>query len=143
MGIIHKVGKYIKSSILNLEYEEIVITRQVIESIMDMAKQAHPKEFIILLKGDVHNNKLVISSLVYQSYQASENSSVMMMNLPLMSGVRGSCHSHPSYSNSPSSEDLKFFNKHPGLHLIICRPYGISNMASYDTYGKNIHFRII
>lgn len=143
MSITDKIKNYVKSHFPSFEYDEVIITKKVINDIIDLAKQAYPKEFIILLRGNIKDKKLKITSLIYQTYQASENASAIKMNLPLMSKVYGSCHGHPGYSNEPSAQDLKFFNKYPGIHLIICKPYNFSSIRAYDANGNEIGFRVI
>lgn len=142
MGVINKIKDYLKLFFPSLEYDEILITKKVINDIIDLAKQAYPKEFIILLRGNIKDKKLKITSLIYQTYQASENVSAIRMNLPLMSNVYGSCHGHPGYSNRASGQDLRFFNKYPGIHLIICRPYTANSIRAYDANGNEVGFRI-
>jgi len=143
MNFINKIKDYLKSFFPSYEYEEVLITKKVINNIIELARQAHPKEFIILLKGNIKNKKLTITSLIFQSYQASENASAIKMDLPLMSSVYGSCHGHPGYSNKPSGQDLRFFNKYPGIHLIICKPYTSDSIKGYDANGNEVGFKIV
>lgn len=143
INIANKVKNYMKSFFPSFEYEEVLIRKKVIADVIDLAKQAYPREFIILLKGNIENKKLEITSLIYQTYQASSNATAVKMNLPLISNVYGSCHGHPGFRNRPSRQDLRFFNKYPGIHLIICRPHTARSIAAYDANGNKIDFRII
>ena len=95
------------------------------------------------MRGNIKNKKLRITSLIYQTYQASENSASVRIDLPLMTNVYGSCHGHPGFRNRPSGQDIRFFNKYPGIHLIICRPYNARSIAAYDANGNNVDFRIV
>ena len=94
----------------------------------------------MLLKGAVKDKKLVIDSLIFQTYHASNNSTLLRFNLPVMSGSVGSVHSHPGAHNRPSNADLRFFNKHGFVHLIIANPYNRESIQAYDFYGNKIMF---
>jgi proteasome lid subunit RPN8/RPN11 len=125
------------------EYGEVVITRDVIDTILDMAKAASPLEFTALLSGKIKNKVLVISSIVFQQYEASEDATAMHMDLPLLHGTVGSVHSHPSGSNRASGTDLVFFNKHGIFHLIIAAPFSQTDIAAYDKGGGRQAFEIV
>jgi proteasome lid subunit RPN8/RPN11 len=125
---------------LEQEVEKVVIKKDVVENIIELAMQAYPKEFIMLLKGSAKGKKLVIDSLIFQTYHASNESTLVRFDLPLMSGSVGSVHSHPGASNRPSGADLRFFNKNGFVHLIIAYPYTRETIQAYDLYGNRIGF---
>jgi proteasome lid subunit RPN8/RPN11 len=77
---------------------------------------------------------------MYQHFQSSQTSAALKAILQPLTNAIGSVHSHPSFSNLPSEQDLRFFNKNPGIHLIICHPFKIENIAAYDYQGKKIKF---
>ncbi|MCP3682283.1 MAG: hypothetical protein GY861_06295 [bacterium] len=134
--------KKLKQAFNLQDFNEIVIEQDVIDDIIRTAKETHPKEFVTLLKGEIKNNQLRINGLLYQVYEASNDATVMRINLPITSGFLGSVHSHPSHSNRPSEADHIFFNKHGILHLIICMPFEKYNIAAYNRYGEKIDFNI-
>jgi len=124
-----------------LKFSEVVINRSVIDSIVDLARGSYPNEFIALLQGNVKNKKLIIDGLVYQPYDASRISTIMKMNVPSLSRVVGSVHSHPSKSG-PSSTDLLSFNKRGAIHLIIGYPYSVKDINCYDFEGNKLEFGV-
>lgn len=128
--------------IIKPRYDEVVVLREVVSDIMEIAKSSYPKEFITLLSGEIKNNKLIVNGLVYQVFNPSKDSAFMHLNLPMISGVIGSVHSHPTPVNVPSKADLFFFNKRGYIHLIIGYPFRANNIAAYDSYGRKISFRI-
>ncbi|MFH1505853.1 MAG: Mov34/MPN/PAD-1 family protein [archaeon] len=135
------IGKKIMRFIgLEQEVESVIITTEVIDNIIELARQAYPNEFIMLLQGSVKNKKLVIESMIFQTYHASHRSTLMRFDLPLLSGAVGSVHSHPGRFNTPSAADLRFFNKHGFVHLIIAQPYTRETIQAYDLYGHKIEF---
>ena len=124
-------------------YDEVLVQSDVIQNIIEIARTTHPLEFIALLRGEVRDRKLVIDSLIYQNYRASSESAMMDIDLPLLSGVAGSVHSHPGPSNRPSGTDLQFFNKRGGVNLIICAPYTLRTIAAYNANGGFIPVRVV
>ncbi len=125
------------------QFSKITIQQSVIDNIIEIAKENSPKEFVALLEGKVRNNNLVVYGLVYQPFHASERSTLMRMNLPTISHVVGSVHSHPSSNTRPSNADLTFFNKSGVVHLIIGYPYKKENIAGYDLYGNKAEFEVV
>ncbi len=125
------------------DFNTIILTKKVVDTIIKFAKTAYPNEFIAFLQGKIENKTLKISSLMYQHFQSSQTSAALKAILQPLTNAIGSVHSHPSFSNNPSQEDLRFFNKNPGIHLIICQPFNIENIAAYDYQGKKLNFKII
>lgn len=123
-------------------YDEIFISRGVIYRMIEFANSTYPKEFIAFLKGKISNKKLMINDLVYQHFKNSFHSASVENRLPLSNDIFGSIHSHPGYSNSPSSQDLQFFSKNGSLHLIICRPFNLNSIKAYNSLGKEMDFKI-
>ena len=93
------------------QFNEVILSEKVIENIINLAKDAYPKEFIAVLKGKVTKKKLKITSLIFQRYQASYRAAAIKFELPILSGSFGTIHSHPSYSNRPSNQDLNLFTR--------------------------------
>lgn len=125
------------------EYTDVTITRDVIATISEMARASSPLEFTALLSGKIKNKVLIISGIVFQQYEASENATAMHMDLPLIHNTVGSVHSHPGRSNRPSDTDLAFFSKHGIFHLIVCFPYNEEDIAAYDKGGARQTFDIL
>lgn len=125
------------------DFEEILILRAVIESIIAIAEDTYPKEFSAFLKGKIRKKKLVITELVYQPYYAGNFSTLIRADLPMLHETYGTVHSHPGPSNRPSDADLFFFSKHGIINLIICMPYAEQSIRAYDKEGNELGFRII
>jgi len=123
-------------------YDEIFISRSIIYRIIEFANSSYPKEFVAFLKGKISNKRLIINDLVYQHFQSSFHSASVNKQLPLSTDIFGSIHSHPGYSNNPSSQDLEFFNKNGTLHLIICKPFNLNSIKAYNALGKEMSFKV-
>jgi len=125
------------------DFERIIIKREVIDAILELARMTHPKEFIAFLEGKQRKKVLRINGLAYQEYFANENSTLAKINFPLTSSVMGSVHSHPGPSNEPSRADLHFFSKRGLVHLIIRKPYTEKDIQAYDAHGYKIGFWVV
>lgn len=138
------IGKIIKKA-FGLEkkrVESVVLEREVVESIIGLAKDTYPNEFIAFLDGEIKDGVLRVESLVYQPYWASRNSTATIIDFPIGMRVFGSVHSHPGPSNQPSNADLLFFSKHGAVHMIIKTPYAPEDIAAYDSHGRRISFDV-
>lgn len=146
MNSFKKILKKLKKKFANFlfpEINEIIITKEIINNIIRIARDAHPKEFIAFLTGKNEKGILKIDELTIQSYYANSNStSFTTINIPTTTNVVGTVHSHPGYSNRPSTADLRTFNKHGFIHAIICLPYSYKNIQFYNKYGEKIRIRL-
>ena len=125
-------------------FDEIQIDQRVIEEVVKIARQADPKEYVALLSGKIDKKILKITGLIFLPFEASENSAVMQVfMMPITTDAVGSIHSHPGPSNQPSDADKIFFGKNGYFHLIICRPYTQSTIASYDAFGNPIDYKVV
>ncbi len=118
----------------------VVIQQEVIENLREFAKANHPREFSAFLGGEIQNKKLIVTRLLYQEFHSDQNSAIIKQNLPLLSGMIGTVHSHSSPNNSPSLTDLRGFSKHGQVHGILAYPYDEKSFALYDSRGKKVNF---
>jgi proteasome lid subunit RPN8/RPN11 len=123
------------------QFDKIIVKKEVIEDITILAKENHPNEFLAFLDGEIKHKKLIITGLLYQEYNANENSAAPIFRFPTNT-FYGSVHSHPSYSNRPSSADRQFFRKVGIINLIICNPYNSDNIKFYNNEGEEINIEI-
>jgi len=125
------------------KFHEITIEREVVEEIIQIARQSHPLEFMAMLEGKVSAGTLRINGLVFVPGDTSNHGAVMkLFMMPMTTGTVGSVHSHPIPSATPSSEDLHFFAKNGLFHLIIADPYIEESIVGYDTFGDVINYKI-
>jgi len=124
------------------DFERVIIDKEVIDNIVELAKQTLPKEFIAFLEGKARKKVLRIYGLVYQEYFANPSYTVYKFDPPITSSVVGSVHSHPGPSNRPSRADLQSFSKKGVMHLIIRMPYSAGNIQAYDKNGNRISFEV-
>jgi proteasome lid subunit RPN8/RPN11 len=124
------------------EFERVIIDKEVIDNIVELAEQTLPKEFIAFLEGRISKKVLRVHGLFYQEYIANPSYTVYKFNPPVASNFVGSVHSHPGSSNHPSRADLQSFSKKGMIHLIIRMPYRAENIQAYDNQGNMISFEV-
>ncbi|OPX60807.1 MAG: Mov34/MPN/PAD-1 family protein [Methanobacterium sp. PtaB.Bin024] len=126
------------------DFQEILIDREVVDEIIQIARQSHPLEFMAMLEGKIHEGVLKVEGLVFLPGETSNQSAVMKtFMMPMTTETVGSVHSHPIPNATPSTADLHFFAKNGLFHLIIAQPYTEESMIGYDTFGEMINYRII
>lgn len=117
---------------------KIVLTREIVDSIITYAKSWHPNEGILILQGKKEKNVIRITGLIIPPFSSHGPfySGFPVYELPFDLSYIGTIHSHPSGSNRPSLEDLNHFF---GLvSLIICYPYDAGNIGGFDRNGNMI-----
>ena len=126
------------------KFTEVHVDRELVEEIIDIAKEAYPNEFSAMLHGKVDNDILKIDELIFLPGAASESGAVMQIfMMPMISDDVGSVHSHPGYSAEPSGADLQFFAKRGYFHMIIALPYSEDTIIAYNSYGERVDFSIV
>ena len=126
------------------EIEEVQIDREIIEEIMNIAKESYPNEFMALLEGKIEGPIVRITGLIFLPVETSNEGAVMQVFMqPLTVNSVGSVHSHPGYSASPSDADLQFFSRKGLFHMIIAEPYTRDSIRAYDSWGNLVDFREI
>jgi len=117
------------------------IRAEVVEMINEAAINTYPNEFIAVLRAE----EGVISELLLLpgSITGDSFSQLQLWNLPIDYSVAGSVHSHPGYSNRPSSQDLIFFSHFGSVHIITCLPFDETSWKAYDLNGERIELQVI
>ncbi|HSU72607.1 MAG TPA: Mov34/MPN/PAD-1 family protein [Candidatus Binatia bacterium] len=143
--MLKRVAKWLlrTSGLEEYVFHSVFIERGVIDTILEFAKQAHPNEFSAYLQGKVTNKVLYVKGIVYEHYHATENQSVISANLPLLSEVVGTVHSHPSFNNLPSAVDKRGLFTKGLVNLIVCQPYTLRRIAAYDNAGQPLDFTVV
>lgn len=125
------------------DFQEILIDREVVEEIIQIARQSHPLEFMAMLEGKIREGILRVDGLVFLPGETSNQGAVMkIFMMPMTTGTVGLVHSHPIPSATPSNADLHSFAKNGYIHLIIAQPYTEESIVAYDTFGEVIDYRI-
>ena len=124
--------------------KQIIITRQVADSIITFAKARHPYEMILVLQGRSSSEKIIVDGLIIPPFASSGPfySGFPIHDLPFDGSYVGSAHSHPSGSNKPSLEDLNrgFYSS---VSIIISHPYEDETIAAYNRNGEKLELVIV
>ncbi|MEM2964190.1 MAG: Mov34/MPN/PAD-1 family protein [Candidatus Bathyarchaeia archaeon] len=120
----------------------VELSRSLLNGMLSYSAEIHPREAILLLRGRIHENVLIVEELLIPPFavQGWGFASFQPHALPLDLTVQGVFHSHPSGSVKPSPADLNHFY---GIVLLIaCHPYRESDIAAYDREGERLNLRI-
>ncbi|MBD3388105.1 MAG: hypothetical protein GF416_03575 [Candidatus Altiarchaeales archaeon] len=111
------------------------IRRDALEFMLGVSREAHPREFIGLLRGDENTVREVM--VIPASLYGEGFSHFNWMHVGMDKSIIGSVHSHPSTNNRPSKTDVRNFSKTGDIHLIIKYPYETAaDVACYDSRGN-------
>jgi proteasome lid subunit RPN8/RPN11 len=122
---------------------EIKVKNDLIEGILAYSRDMHPKEFILLLRGesegDIEVNEVVIPPLAVHGPTFSEFKPHM---IPFDLSIVGLAHSHPSGVLKPSIYDLNHF--YGRIMMITAYPYrSIEDAAIFDRDGRTLPFKTV
>ena len=126
-----------------LSSKTIYIKREIIGAILIDAKNAYPRESILLLKGKVRKESILVddSIIPFLPTRGRGFSTFPIYMLPLDFTVVGTAHSHPSGNPNPSVADLNNF--YGRIMVIAAYPYDSDrDIAVYDGNGR-VRFEII
>lgn len=120
----------------NTELVEIVFSREMLEGLFYLAKENHPREIFLLLRGKIRGCTAYVDELIYppNTTFGLGFSGFQPHVLPLDLSIIGSVHSHPTGTLKPSIQDLhNFFGV---VMVILAYPYNLTSTAAYDRSGR-------
>ena len=124
--------------------KEVFVKQSVVESILSYAQMFHPRESILILKGKIDKNKIVVTDvhILPVATHGRTFSGFPLSRLPIDFSVIGVAHSHPSGALCPSITDLnKFYGR---LMLITAYPYqSEQNIIILDRQGNPVKYKLI
>ncbi len=117
------------------------IRRELLQMIMESAKDTYPKEFAAFLRAE---NDVIYEILMLPGTISGKSSALYQLYMkPIDFSIVGTVHSHPSGVLYPSPEDLDLFSKTGKIHIIVGYPFSIENFKCYDRNGKEVELRIL
>lgn len=121
----------------------VSISWEALGVILENAKVLHPREAILLLRGEVDREAILISEVLVppMARYGRGFASFQVHMMPIDFSIIGTAHSHPSGNLRPSIEDL---NRSLGrIIMIVAFPYlGEGNVAVYNRAGKRQVLRV-
>ncbi|RLA82527.1 MAG: peptidase [Deltaproteobacteria bacterium] len=122
----------------------VVFKRELIEGLLEYAKEAHPNEILVLLRGKKKGTEVIIESVVIPPFSIGGEgfASFNPYLLPADMSIVGSVHSHPSGVKRPSTQDL-LYGFGP-IIVILGYPYRdpIADVAVFDREGNIVPFKL-
>ena len=115
---------------------KVLIDRRVLEAMLHLARELHPREVVLLLRGEVDGDEIRVTELLLPPFASSGRgfAEFPAHALPIDFTVVGTAHSHPSGSSRPSTLDLNHF--YSRVMMILAHPYRESNVAVYNSSGE-------
>ncbi|MFA5106355.1 MAG: Mov34/MPN/PAD-1 family protein [Candidatus Micrarchaeia archaeon] len=122
----------------------IIIFEKALLSALMAAGNYYPNEFLGFFQGREGKDGLVLEELVIPPILYRNRTSVGYNDwqMPVLSGVKGTFHSHPWPPAIPSRADLELFGKKSQANFIACPPYGIGTVRAFDNSGSEISFEV-
>lgn len=121
----------------------LTIKQGLLSEMLEFAKEAHPKEIILLIKGNRAQDTYYITEYAFPPYGVGGKgfSSFPSRMLPIDFSIIGTAHSHPSGNLKPSVGD--HHNHYGRIMMIIARPYNENSVAVYSKKGEKIQLDVI
>lgn len=120
---------------------KVRIREELLEYLLELARSFYPHEFAGFLreKDGVFEEVLIAPGGHFGKTSVFFNTWM----LPLDDDVTGTVHSHPDHVCWPSSQDLWFFSKFGGVHLIICYPFSPEDVRAYNSSGEALNIDVV
>lgn len=115
---------------------KVLIDRRVLEAMLHLARELHPREVVLLLRGEVDGDEIRVTELLLPPFASSGRgfAEFPAHALPIDFTVVGTAHSHPSGSSRPSTLDLNHF--YSRVMMILAYPYRESDAAVFNSRGE-------
>ena len=117
---------------------EVYIEHTLLNEMASFAKEKHPREMILLLRGNIKGEKLIITDYLFPPRaQVGYESAVFPTGLlPIDFSIIGTIHSHPSGVLDLSVTDQHSF--YGMISLLIGYPYRIQDVIAFGKSGSRI-----
>ena len=119
------------------------IRMDVLRSILAWARERHPNEIVLLLRGQVDKGVARVDEFLFPPYASGGRGFAQFPAhmLPIDFSVIGTVHSHPAGSPRPSPTDLnKFYGK---VMMIVAYPYREDCVGANDSRGESLKIELI
>lgn len=119
----------------------ILIDKKIFKAMQEFAKNNHPNEIIVLLRGKRENDNIHITDWLLPPFGTGGNGFATFPThmLPIDFTIMGTAHSHPSGRLTPSTMDLNNF--YGRVMMIIGPPYDKPRAAAYHKTGEQVPIR--
>jgi proteasome lid subunit RPN8/RPN11 len=130
--------------------EILGIAESALEFALAASAEAHPNEYMGLLRGDdasklglTESGTVLTDVLVIPGTETNPVSATLNTNMvPNDLRAAGSIHSHPNGVLRPSDADLGTFGRNR-VHIIVGAPYGRDDWRAFDRDGQPIDLPVL
>lgn len=119
--------------------KKAILTRVALNTLLEIAKNTHPREMLMLLRGKKKKDSILIEEVLFAPLSQHDTSSAYFRFdlLPIDFSIIGLAHSHPSGHPRPSLEDLHHFIG--SIMLILTPPYqSIKDIHAFNPKGEKV-----
>lgn len=122
---------------------ELLIPKELLSGLMDIAKNNHPNEIILLMRGERKKQVIQLNEFLIPPFASvGQNYAGFPVHmLPIDLTIMGTVHSHPSGVLSLSVRD--FHNFYGRLMMIIGSPYDDQSVAAFTKNGDAVPVYIL
>lgn len=117
------------------------IEEQVLDMLNASASSTFPNEFLCMTRAE--NGVIIELMLLPGTISGDSHGIIDVWMAPVDFSISGSAHSHPGYNNEPSEDDLHFFGRWGGVHIITCQPYDMGSWKAYRSNGEELKLKVI
>ncbi|MGQ9759756.1 MAG: Mov34/MPN/PAD-1 family protein [Candidatus Methanomethylicaceae archaeon] len=122
--------------------ERVVIVKGALSLFLEICKEVHPKENIMLIRGKIKGKVAEVTEFLIPPFSTYGEgfSSFPTFMIPFDLSIIGIAHSHPSGSISPSLEDVnRFYGK---IMIIVGYPYDGWTIGVYNSKAQKLPYEI-
>ncbi len=114
----------------------IVVPEGLLLNMMDMARDVHPREVILLLRGKRKGDEITVTEYLFPPFGTGGRgfASFPTHMLPIDFTIVGTAHSHPSGNLRPSVGDLHNF--YGRVMVILGPPFTLDAVRAYGRGGE-------
>ena len=115
----------------------------LLQNAQELAKNNHPHEIILLLRGEKTDKDIAINDFLVPPMGVGGDgfASFPSSLLPIDFSIVGTLHSHPSGRLHPSMRDLH--NMYGRIMVIIGPPYSHSSVSAFRKSGEPVEVEIV
>jgi len=121
---------------------EVSIKRGLLEAMLGFAREQHPHEVVVLLRGGVKRDVLSIDDFLVPPFAVGGPgfAAFPLHMLPIDFSIIGAAHSHPSGALRPSVVDLNHL--YSRVMIILAYPYTPKRTAAFNARGERLPIRV-
>jgi proteasome lid subunit RPN8/RPN11 len=117
---------------------EILVDRKLLGEMLSFARERHPQEAILMLRGMAKKESITITDYLFPPYATTDSvsASYPIHMLPIDFSIVGTAHSHPSGVLELSTQDLN--HMYGRFSMLMAFPYDLGDVAVFNKQGERL-----